>query len=419
LTLVTIAVPTFNRAPQIAALLECLEREIDAVPAGDVAVLVSDNCSEDDTAAVLADWAATRPWLQIRRQPENLGAVGNVRWLGANVTNSDYVWMFGDDDLLVPGSLPAVLDALREARPAWLFLPHNWVKLDGEIIPGSPVPDAIEHFDSAGDLWRAYHHWLTFLSASVVRADKLREAVEAVDTDNAYGPLVWYFHAGLDAPCAVVPGPVVLGSLDISWTDRQHVILTEHFTGLYDEIIHLAMSRAEFASTLDGLYADPGLFQHWRKVPLDTFAAIVARFPESRALHHYLFAAAREQGDTGALSTLDEAARALGHDEEARAAVAAGEVLYEAGDIVAAAQRFTEATALMPSLAAAWNDLAVVLNEMGRIADAIAAVEAALFIAPDDEDARANRDDLWRRAHLVGMSPTGHLYDESAAARSQ
>jgi glycosyltransferase involved in cell wall biosynthesis len=394
-TLVTIAVPTFNRAPQITALLQCLEREIDSVPAGDVAVLVSDNCSEDDTAAVLADWAATRPWLRIHRQPENLGASGNVRWLGGNVTNSDYVWMFGDDDLLVPGSLPAVLDALREVRPAWLFLPHNWVKLDGEIIPGSPVPDAIERFDSAGDLWRAYHHWLTFLSASVVRADKLREAVESVDTDNDYAPLVWYFHAGLDAPCVVASRRVVLGSLDISWTDRQHVILTEHFTGLYDEVVHLAMSRAEFASTLDGLYADPGLFQHWRKVPLDTFTKIVARFPQSKALHGYLFATAREQGYSAALPVLDEAARDAGVDEGARALVADGEAAFAGGDIVAAAQRFTEATNLMPSLAAAWNDLAVVLHELGRLPEARAAVEAALFIAPDDEDTRANRDDLF------------------------
>jgi Flp pilus assembly protein TadD len=48
----------------------------------------------------------------------------------------------------------------------------------------------------------------------------------------------------------------------------------------------------------------------------------------------------------------------------------------------------------MPSLAHAWNDLAVVLHEIGRIPEAISAVDAALFIAPDDEDARANRDDL-------------------------
>jgi tetratricopeptide (TPR) repeat protein len=396
MTLLTIAVPTYNRARQITGLLECLEREIEAVPAGDVAVLVSDNASEDGTGAVLADWAATRPWLRVHRQPENLGAAGNVRWLGANAPDSDYVWMFGDDDRLVPGSLPAVLEMLREVRPTWLFLPHNWVNLEGEVIPGSPAPDAIQRFDSAGELWRAYHHWLTFLSASVLRADKLREAVESVDTENLYAPLVWYFHAGLDGPCAVASRHVVLGSLDISWTDRQQVILTEHFTGLYDEILHRAMSPAEFASTLDGLYADPGLFQHWRKVPLDKFAAIVARFPESRALHGYLFAAAREQGDATPLSTLDEAARALGLDEQARAAVAAGEALYEAGDVAAAAQRFSEATALMPSLAAAWNDLAVVLHEMGRIPEAITAVDAALFIAPDDEDARANRDNLLR-----------------------
>jgi glycosyltransferase involved in cell wall biosynthesis len=394
LTLVTIAVPTFNRAAEIAGLLESLEREIAAVPAGDVAVLVSDNCSDDGTAGVLADLAATRPWLTVHRQSENIGAVANAGWLGQNVTDSDYVWMFGDDDRLVPGSLSTVLDALREERPAWLFLPHDWVNLDGQVVPGSPAPDAVERHDSAGDLWRAYHHWLTFLSASVVRTDKLREAVGSVRTENAYGPLVWYFRAGLEGPCAVVPRHVVLGSQDISWIDRQHIILTEHFTGLYDEVIHLGMSRAEFASTLDGLYGNPGFIEHWRKVPLETFTRIVARFPESRALHRYLFATAREQGYADAVGVLDQAAKAIGVDAQARALVAEGEAVFASGDIPTAVQRFTDATALMPSLAQGWNDLAVVLHEIGRIPEAIAAVDAALFIAPDDEDARANRADL-------------------------
>lgn len=59
---------------------------------------------------------------------------------------------------------------------------------------------------------------------------------------------------------------------------------------------------------------------------------------------------------------------------------------------MAAAQRFQEATQLMPSLTEAWNDLAVVLHEIGRLREAAEAVECALFVAPGDEDARANRE---------------------------
>jgi glycosyltransferase involved in cell wall biosynthesis len=385
--LLTILVPTFNRAGDLARLLACLDAEI---PSDDVTVLVSDNASDDETPELLAGAAAARPWLTVHRQGENVGPFRNVEWLVENAPACGHLWLFGDDDLLVPGSLAAVLRILRDEQPAWLFLPHLWIGERGEEIGGSPAPGAVERYASAGDLYRAYHHWLTFLTGSIVRRDAFRDAVREVRTDNAYAPLLWFFRAGLDGPCVVAADHVLRASQAISWGDKAHVYQTLHFTSLYDEGLHEGISEEDFGRSLDGLYRDGWGLNLWQQVPVERLAETVERFPQSEGLRSYLWQIARERSWSDAVPVLDAAARAAGAEPVATALVEEGEELFAAGAVHAAAERFGAAAHRMPTLAAAWNDLAVALHHLGS-PDALAAVEAALFVAPDDEDAQLNR----------------------------
>jgi glycosyltransferase involved in cell wall biosynthesis len=388
--LLCICVPTYNRAGELARLLQCLDREIGG--RDDVVVQISDNASPDDTDALLTQAVTTRPWLRVHRQEENLGAVRNLQWLIEHAPAAEYLWLFGDDDLMVPGALASIVDTLQAQRPAWLFLPHHWVDDALNVVGGSPAPGEAQRFAGAGELFRAYDHWLTFLSASILRADALREAGRAVASDNAYIPLLWYFRAGLDGPCAVAPQACVLGGQEISWRAEQHVFLTLHFTALYDDGLHAGVSAEEFGAALDGLYRrDYDLLHHWRRIELERLAALVERFPQSLGLRGYLWTIAFEQGRRDVLGALDAAVRAMGADEEARALVGAGEEAFAAGDALQAARHFDAAAQLAPTLAEAWNDLAVALHHLGH-ADALRAVESALFVAPDDPDARSNRD---------------------------
>src|SRR4051794_24783732 len=143
-----VCIPTYNRAHVLGPLLERLRDE-------DVTVLVSDNASDDDTPAVLE-----RAGVAFHRQPENVGPLENVRWLLRNAPEADYVWLLGDDDTIVPGGIEHARALLRERRPAWLFCPHVWAHADGVPLHGSPCPAQVEEYRDAGDLYRAYHHWL-------------------------------------------------------------------------------------------------------------------------------------------------------------------------------------------------------------------------------------------------------------------
>jgi glycosyltransferase involved in cell wall biosynthesis len=381
--LLAFAIPTYNRAAELAELLATLEHEL----TGDELILVSDNASPDRTREVLDEAAGRGLPLLVHRQDENVGGVRNVHWLLENAPEADYVWCLGDDDRPGPGAVAEVVQLLREEHPAWLHLPHSWADETGRTVNASPVPAALERHSGSGDLYRAHGHWLTFLSASVVARDALRDAARSHPTDNAYAPLVWFFRAALDGVCLVPPARLVSGSAEISWSDRRAEYVTRHYVGLFDEAISLALSADEFATSLDHLYASDDFLRFWREQPVEELVVAVERFPASRLLRRFLWELGR--GDPALVGRLDTAARSAGAAEASAELVADGEQRFGTGDTEGALGAFRQALLELPTSTAAWNDLGVALHALGR-PGARDAFEQALALDPEDEDARAN-----------------------------
>ena len=109
--LLTIAIPTWNRAAYLAQNLAQLRSELSGKPLGQVEVLVSDNNSPDSTPAVVQN--ATQSGMSIRyvRNDKNLGWALNFAQC-FDLARGKYVLLLGDDDLLVDGALALVLSRL-------------------------------------------------------------------------------------------------------------------------------------------------------------------------------------------------------------------------------------------------------------------------------------------------------------------
>lgn len=384
--LLAICIPTWNRAPQLRRLLTRLHDELG--DDGDIVVLVADNASDDETPAVLTEMATRMPTLRGHRQSANLGAEGNIRWLIRHAPECDYLWCIGDDDEPEPGAVVHVAELLREHRPAWLHMPHRFVHPDGRLKVGSRCPERIEVHADPGRLFVAQHHWLTFMSASIVRLDPLRRAVSASATTNMYFPLIWFFQASHDGPCVVAGRLLVSGSTDIHWGDRMVETMTHHFVGMYDEAIGSLVSAEEFGRAMDEHYTRDH-FWCWQAVPVEFLIETVRRFPHSRVLRQYLWAIGRERHDPACAAAVAAAAREAGDDVAAQTLVDEGEELFGDGDVAGAAGLFTRAIEWAPTLAAAWNDLAVALHALGRHG-AREAAATALELDPADENTRQN-----------------------------
>jgi glycosyltransferase involved in cell wall biosynthesis len=106
MTFLTIAIPTYNRVNYLKELLPELLRQ--CAPYPEIEITVSNNCSTDDTA----DYLATVPRIQTWTNVENVGAAENfVRCVES--AQGDYVWLFGDDDLIEKDGIDNVMDTLR------------------------------------------------------------------------------------------------------------------------------------------------------------------------------------------------------------------------------------------------------------------------------------------------------------------
>ncbi|OGC36082.1 hypothetical protein A2311_00510 [candidate division WOR-1 bacterium RIFOXYB2_FULL_48_7] len=116
MTLLTIGIPTYNRAAQLSRLLA------DILPMCQqlgIEVLVSDNNSSDPTPMVIRQFQNFGCLRSLRNQ-SNLGFDGNVLKL-IEQAHGEFLWLMGDDDRLVSSALPALVKLIAENREAGLY----------------------------------------------------------------------------------------------------------------------------------------------------------------------------------------------------------------------------------------------------------------------------------------------------------
>jgi glycosyltransferase involved in cell wall biosynthesis len=118
--LLSICVPTYNRAPKLARCIDQFERMLaGSAHAGAVEVVISNNESTDDTARVAADAQerlSKHCPVRVYTQPVNLGMEPNFRFLYEHARGR-YVWLCSDDDLLEEAALDPLLEDLRAIEP--------------------------------------------------------------------------------------------------------------------------------------------------------------------------------------------------------------------------------------------------------------------------------------------------------------
>jgi abequosyltransferase len=107
--LLTIAVPTFNRSRFLSEFLTILKPQI--IETHSVELIISDNASTDDTQAMLDELAKSGLTFRYIRNRSNLGADGNILQCFEKAEGK-YVWIFGDDDIILPGALRKIISLL-------------------------------------------------------------------------------------------------------------------------------------------------------------------------------------------------------------------------------------------------------------------------------------------------------------------
>lgn len=124
--LLSICISTYNRAEWLSVGLRNLERMI-PVPMPEVEIFVCDNTSTDQTTDVVQPYIGRSDFKYLRNE-SNVGMLGNLRVTAHNASGR-YIWILGDDDLAIPGSIEKILSIIRsEPELALIYLNYSYTR---------------------------------------------------------------------------------------------------------------------------------------------------------------------------------------------------------------------------------------------------------------------------------------------------
>ena len=124
--LLSICIPTFNRAETLKLLLENIA-QVGASQLEKIEIVISDNASTDHTEQVVR----SRIDLPIKynKNTYNIGGAKNLLTATGRLATGDFVWIIGDDDLILPKGIETVLDSIENNKNIdYHYINFGWIK---------------------------------------------------------------------------------------------------------------------------------------------------------------------------------------------------------------------------------------------------------------------------------------------------
>ncbi len=112
---VTVGVPVYNEAKYLRETLQSVVNQTYK----DILILVSDNASTDNSAEIVEEFAKKDLRIQLIRQPENIGATENFKFLIDRAETDFFMWM-GAHDLLSETYIEQCVNILEDDHNAVL-----------------------------------------------------------------------------------------------------------------------------------------------------------------------------------------------------------------------------------------------------------------------------------------------------------
>lgn len=170
-----IAITTFNRGPVLRDVLAVMVplAEVHGIP-----IYVNDNGSTDDTAAVLADFAAQYRYFYPHIQASNIGFDANYAHCVQRCETA-YIWGMADYSFLAPDALTRLLALTQDDK-------FDFITLNNSLRVTAPTQ---ETYADVPSLVRDIAWHITLLDTIVWR----RGVVHSTDFSRYFGSLFGYY----------------------------------------------------------------------------------------------------------------------------------------------------------------------------------------------------------------------------------
>ena len=246
--LLSLCISTYNRARRLASSLETAVRETAAF-ADVVELLVVDNASTDETSTVTARHAAAQQ-LRTVTNPKNVGMLGNLR-VTAEAARGEYLWIIGDDDILLPGAVERVLQGIVRLNGIEMIYLNYAQRTTGGEAPVSMWSDDV-HADALRDIAAYSENCFTGVYCCVFSQQAGRAAYSIDTSGPPFSTLATCVPSAVhavgklfDRPALWLGIPALTVDLDVSWGEYAHLYVLERLPELYDWMEEKGAPRAD------------------------------------------------------------------------------------------------------------------------------------------------------------------------------
>ena len=246
--LLSICIPTYNGANRISSTLKYL---FEGVYLCDhlIEIIVADNHSEDDTELILKSISSNKDNIKFGyvRYDENIGYNYSIINILKNLANGEYIWLIGDDDFVIPSSLPFICSVLNSRSFDYVHLNHLVIKKEEEIGAFIDVKEYLfreGEMNSVIDNNAKYSDLMaTFMSSSIGKLDVIKQVNFGVFNKESWSDFrsvfpVSYIMVSCFAKlkCAEIITPsIICVQHEKNWDDKLNVMKLQYLPDLLVE----------------------------------------------------------------------------------------------------------------------------------------------------------------------------------------
>jgi len=170
--LLSICIPTYKRAGYLKNCLNAFLSQLSDKNKHLVEIYVSNNASPDNTTEVVNQYLAKGHEITYHINSENIGPDNNVASCFTKAKGK-YVWVFADDDYLLPGCLNPIIEILQINEIGILYLNSLWYDDEKDLQIKTYKELNYTVYNDPISFFKQVHYWITFASGNIVNRKSL------------------------------------------------------------------------------------------------------------------------------------------------------------------------------------------------------------------------------------------------------
>jgi abequosyltransferase len=177
--LLSICIPTYNRADLLFNNLNQIDKQLKNLPSHfSVEIIIQDNNSEDNTLLLANQFKQKDNRFKFFTNNYNIGAENNFA-LCIDRSIGEYIWVLSDDDFILDNKLNSILDLLYTHKPDFVYMNNFWYAEDFNVneIPNNNEFKFKNYINNIAFLIKI-NYWITFVSSGIFKRSNLADSFD-------------------------------------------------------------------------------------------------------------------------------------------------------------------------------------------------------------------------------------------------